>query len=74
MRFKVFKSKQRASADSSGEKLAGVPLNELSPRARAALSALSTENAALKKHLEQLFFRTLQWRWMAPSIIAIAHK
>lgn len=53
MRFRIFSSK-RSEPDAPAEKIAGVPINELTPRGRAALSSLVAENAALKKQMDQM--------------------
>lgn len=53
MRFTIGKSK-RSHASGPEQKLAGVPVSELSPRGRAALSALLAENESLKRTIEEL--------------------
>ncbi len=54
MRFLIRNPKGPKRPGKPGEKIAGVPVEELSPRARAALSATLAENASLKRTVEQL--------------------
>jgi len=54
MRFLIRNTKGSKRPGKSGAKIAGVPVDELTPRARAALSATLTENASLKRHIDLL--------------------
>lgn len=54
MRFLIRNIKGSKRPRQTGEKIAGVPVDELSPRARAALSATLAENASLKRHIDLL--------------------
>ncbi|MET0547390.1 MAG: GGDEF domain-containing protein [Caulobacterales bacterium] len=54
MRFRIFSFRRPEPSAPAVDKIAGVPVSELSPRGRAALSTLSAENVALKRSVEQL--------------------
>lgn len=54
MRFLIRNTKGSKRPRRPGEKIAGVPVDELTPKARAALSAMLAENESLKRHIDLL--------------------